>query len=423
MHIKSIDIQNYRGIESLHMDFKEGINLLIGNNGAGKTSLLSALSIMLYEPLYFINNLGRPTKIGDDVYQTTSLIGDTVVSTDFHYPVELKSTVTHKGRDYSFRRIKVGKDATEESKNYNLATVFKDSFGVASQQFPILCFLRAGRNQAKKPTAATVSLASKEAQRSMGYQGAFTGDFNIDEIQKWCIQMDFAGYQKKQEIREYGAFQSIFSKFAAILDEKAKNPKVYFSSSAGSIVYFDGKDEKPLYQLSAGYQAVLCMIIELAYRAVLLNPALEDIAKQTTGVVLIDEIEMHLHPAWQWKIINALKETFPHVQFIIATHSPIILSSAKGATLFLMKSPNEVINLDSVYGFDINEILTLPQGSASRPETVTKYYEEAEDILDNGSSADLDELLIRAQKEFEDNPTVVHDLQSFIEVNRWVEEA
>ena len=75
------------------------------------------------------------------------------------------------------------------------------------------------------------------------------------------------------------------------------------------------------------------MVLELAYRSVLLNPAMENIAAETEGVVLIDEIEMHLHPAWQWKVLKVLQETFPKVQFIISTHSPIVLSSAKNAMM------------------------------------------------------------------------------------------
>jgi predicted ATP-binding protein involved in virulence len=165
------------------------------------------------------------------------------------------------------------------------------------------------------------------------------------------------------------------------------------------------------------------MVLELAYRSVLLNPAMENIAAETEGVVLIDEIEMHLHPAWQWKLLKVLQETFPKVQFIISTHSPIVLSSAKNATLYLMKTPNDVSVLNNVYGYSVNDILTISQKSEQQPKEIEEYYREAERLLDEGDKEDLDNLLKRAREELRDYPAVLKALEDFVKVNLWVEEA
>ena len=426
MQIKSIDIQNYCGIEKLNLEFQQGINLLIGNNGAGKTSLLTALAITISEPLSLITvkkGAIASVGIGENAYTTTSLVGDTVVQTISHYPVTIKSNINVDNTDYIFQTTKKSISTIEQQSGYELHVFFRDSIGNPQIAMPLLCFLRAGRGKAVKGKTTTVTLAIGEVERSQGYRGAFTGELNMEEIQNWCIQMDFAAYQQKREITEYKAFQEIVSRFISLMDEKAVNPKLYYSSSAGSIVYFDGTTEQPLYQLSAGYQAVLCMAIELAYRAVILNPVMDDIASKTEGVVLIDEIEMHLHPAWQWKILNALKNTFPKVQFIIATHSPIILSSANGAALYLMKSPNDVHLIDNVYGYNISDILTLPQGTYDLPKEISTYYDDAEIILDRGTEAQLDELLSKAEKELADSPEVLKAFIDFVEINRWVEDA
>ena len=426
MFIESIDIQNYRGIERLHMDFKEGVNLLIGNNGAGKTSLLTALSVMLSEPLLWLAGQLRPgdrEKIENDAFQTTSIIGDTVVQTVAHYPVRIEGKINFMGREYVCCQEKKSESNSVESKSSEFQNLFINAIGDQKVQMPLLSFLRAGRGKALKPKAKTVTLNTGEVERVQGYHGALTGELNMQDIQNWCVQMDFTAYQKKQEVREYKAFQNVVSRFASLIDEKSKDPKVYYSSAAGSIVYFDGTTEQPIHQLSAGYQAVLCMVIELAYRAVLLNPILDDVAAGTEGVVLIDEIEMHLHPAWQWKILDALRETFPKVQFIIATHSPIILSSAKDAALYFMKSPSEVFQLNNVYGYSINDVLAIPQGSDYQPKRIAKYYDEAERILDRGDTNQLNELLRKAENEFINEPRVLEEFRSFVEVNRWVEEA
>ena len=93
MYIKIIDIQNYHGIERLHAEFQKGINLIIGNNGAGKTSLLNALTVALSEPMIFIQGL-TPTQITNiDAFQTTLSIGENVFQTENHYPIVVESTL------------------------------------------------------------------------------------------------------------------------------------------------------------------------------------------------------------------------------------------------------------------------------------------------------------------------------------------
>lgn len=426
MYIKSIDIQNYRGIENLHVDFQEGVNLLIGNNGAGKTTLLTALAVTLSTPLEWIRtNKGTISRevIGDDAYTTTSLIGESTIQPVPHFPIVIESSVRVNGKDFVCNQKRENISTGSATKDYNLTNFFKDSIGDPQIQMPLLCFLRAGRGKVIRQQSTTVTLSAGETERAQGYIGAFTDDLKMADIQNWCVQMDFAAYQRRQEIAEYKAFQKIVNKFVSLIDEKAVAPKIYYSPAAGSIVYFDGNTEQPIYQLSAGYQAVLCMALELAYRAVLLNPSLGNIAENTEGVVLIDEIEMHLHPAWQWKVLKVLSETFPKVQFIVSTHSPIVLSSAKAAALYLMKSPNDVRLLDNVYGYSVNDILTISQNSESQPKEIEEYYREAERILNEGQKEELDNLIRKARADLPNSPEVVKALEDFIEVNRWVEEA
>lgn len=423
MYIKTIDIQNYRGIEKLHVAFKEGVNLLIGNNGAGKTSLLNSLAIMLQEPLQMISGLAKDTVRLEDVYQTTAAIGDTVVQTDRHFPVKVESTVIWNKKKYQSGRKKASESTNSESMYYDLASIFNSKIGDKDTLFPILCFFPAQRGKLKIEKENNLQFSSGEPQRSQGYRNAFSDMHNMKAVQQWCLQMEFAEYQKKQKIREYKKFQTIVSHFCSVIDDHASNPKIYYSSEKTALVYFDGREEKEISQLSDGYQAVLSLVIELAYRAVLLNPMAEDLANTINGVVLIDEIEMHLHPAWQWKILDALRQTFPKVQFIIATHAPIILSSAREATIFLMKSPNEVKELNNVYGYSVDDVLSLPQGTMSQPARIKEYYDRVEDILETGAEEELNKMIETAKNELKNSPAVLKGLLDFIEINRWVKDA
>lgn len=98
---------------------------------------------------------------------------------------------------------------------------------------------------------------------------------------------------------------------------------------------------------------------------ILLNLQLRD-RSQIKGIVLIDEIDMHLHPKWQWNIIRALRTTFENVQFIIATHSPIIISSAKETNLILLNEEQGVTYLPECYGYAVEDVLCYRQESISR---------------------------------------------------------
>lgn len=106
------------------------------------------------------------------------------------------------------------------------------------------------------------------------------------------------------------------------------------------LVYKDDHTEMAISKLSAGYQSLLWMIMDLAYRVCLLNPELDNL-EQIMGIVMIDEIDMHLHPKWQWNIVNALSSVFKNVQFIIATHSPIVISSSKEPNIILLEENKE----------------------------------------------------------------------------------
>ena len=155
----------------------------------------------------------------------------------------------------------------------------------------------------------------------------------VDTIQQWCLKMALMEFERKSKIREFQLFQRIVEMFIQQLEDSKREIKVYYSSEIGGLIYDDCESRMPLYDLSTGYRAVLSMIIELAYRAVVLNPDMPEDLQGIRGSVLIDEIDAHLHPEWQWRILEALKLTFPHVQFIVATHSPMIIAAAKNANV------------------------------------------------------------------------------------------
>lgn len=132
----------------------------------------------------------------------------------------------------------------------------------------------------------------------------------------------------------------------------------------------DNSTEFPvLVYLSAGYQSLIWMAFDIAYRMAVLNPDKKEYIAESKGVVLIDEIDMHLHPRWQWNIVNALKTVFSNVQFIAATHSPILFAASND--LWLIDVEKEEVNYtESRCGYDANAVLEIFMGAKSQnPET------------------------------------------------------
>lgn len=121
------------------------------------------------------------------------------------------------------------------------------------------------------------------------------------------------------------------------------------------------KDDRELLvnQLSDGEKCLLAMVGDIARRLSIANPGLDD-PLQGEGVILIDELELHLHPKWQRGIIPKLTETFPNCQFIVATHSPQIVSDVQPESIFILKSTDSgviVEHPDHSFGRDSNQIL------------------------------------------------------------------
>ena len=244
-----------------------------------------------------------------------------------------------------------------------------------NSRLPLLSYL--GDSRQFFTTANEPDRPSGQIERRQGYKDCLNGRASVDLIQNWCAQMDYAGYRLGHEAAEYILFKNIVSRFIMELEGLDK-ARVEFSPKLNRLVYSENESRGCLvHNLSAGYQNVLCLAMELAYRTALLNPFLDSL-ENLEGVVLIDEIDMHLHPRWQWKILGALRATFPNVQFIIATHSPIVISSAEDSKLILMESPNKIRELPDAYGYNIGDVLELTQGSMDVPQEVKEWRKKIE---------------------------------------------
>ena len=175
------------------------------------------------------------------------------------------------------------------------------------------------------------------------------------------------------------------------------------------------KAKLPVSYLSDGQRNIIGMVADIAYRCVLLNPYLElKATKQSAGIVLIDELDLHLHPKWQRTIVSKLKETFPKIQFIATTHSPFIVQSLKKDELIPLKE-NLIIDTDpfrksiedGAADYMLVDNVERSVLFKEMEKTATEYYDLIERKGETNKIANLESRLNELEERFGDDPAFV----------------
>jgi len=172
------------------------------------------------------------------------------------------------------------------------------------------------------------------------------------------------------------------------------------------------KNKKPLNvsQLSDGEKCLMAMVGDLARRLAIANPMRKN-PLEGEGVVLIDEIDLHLHPQWQHKIVPRLLDTFPNVQFLISTHSPHILTHVKPESLFVLKQRDDVLEVEKPnlsYGMAVDNILSSLMGvEDTRPDSVSNEFRVLTDLIDDGKLSEATKLISNMIDEIGNDPELV----------------
>ena len=162
---------------------------------------------------------------------------------------------------------------------------------------------------------------------------------------------------------------------------------------------FDNETEQSFELLSDGYRNLVALAADIAWRAVRLNPHLGvEAPSRATGVVLIDEIELHLHPAWQRRAIKSLRRAFQNIQFVVTTHSPQVLAGVEAECVRLLDAQGQVHLVSNSEGLDSNTVLRDLMGVPARPKDFEEKLERVASLIEsrefNHARTLLDELTI-----------------------------
>lgn len=421
MYLKKVSIKNYKGVKDIELELLPGVNLLIGDNGVGKTSVLEATAVALSGMVKGIH--GVPTKniLQNDIRFTLDEKGDASTGIHFWKPVEIACTLQIGDRVFSWNRYREDEDGKTRTKikDDGIVKWMQSESNDLEAVLPLLCFQSDARVWQMRRGDFGKELKKKLNDRRCGYIGCLDYSLDIKGIQEWCLKMELNAFQKKREIQEYEAFKRIVSTFMQKISGLDFIPEIYYSSQLEQMVYHEGEIAMPISNLSAGYQSLLWMIMNLAYRMALLNPENVDNVEEIPGVVLIDEIDMHLHPKWQWNIIKALEETFPKVQFILATHSPIVISSCKNEQLIMITEEQEVLYLDDAYGYSVQDVLNYRQGSMEKPKEMKVLTSSFENAMEAEDWNTVENIISEMENLLGEDHPDVRSAKTELELNRW----
>ena len=209
----------------------------------------------------------------------------------------------------------------------------------------------------------------------------------IEDLENETIR-DNKNHQDKKLVAVRKAIYSLISEFSDLRIRRSPL-QMTVNKTIG-----DKVEELSINQLSDGEKCLLAMVGDIARRLAIANPSLDD-PLQGEGIVLIDEIELHLHPQWQHKIIPRLTETFPNCQFIVTTHSPQVLSHVQPENIYILQStPNGIIASypESSYGRDSNQILEDYMGTPERPQDIKDKILKIFQVIDQNDLAEAKKL-------------------------------
>lgn len=382
MWIKKITIANYKAIREMNIKFQPGMNLLIGDNGVGKTSILEAITVAFGD---FINGMSGVAKKGispSDVRIDTKMISDASQGIVHFTPITIKTLFdTEEGEKKGevTRRDETGKSKTRFI-GKEISDYANKKTNNLEEKLPLFCYYSTSRLAPPKREDLGTASKNKLNDRRCGYIGCMENNLDIKSLKAWCLKMEMAAFQQRKEIAEYKAFKEIVSDFMSQMNELEEKPQISYSRAFEDIAYTQNGETIPINYLSAGYQSLLWMVMDMAFRMAILNPG-ERLLNKCEGIILIDEVDMHLHPKWQWKIAEALKRSFPKVQFILATHSPIVISSCKDATLLEINQNQEISVLSDAYAYSVSDVLTYRQGSSEIPDELKRLSTQFELLL------------------------------------------
>ncbi len=429
MKIKRLHLENYGRFDELTVDFaptaerKGNVTVIIGNNGAGKSQVLQALESQLAR---LVHNLNDGVEMHDLTYfhpraeegiGYSHLICLNQKINSSHVQVNLSLEEQKKIWSFCMGAENSGPNLAWYSRA-NWEKLFRTIQHRDNQ--PIIGFYSDVRfsNRLETNVSSQMEYKQRDAYRnclnpvisfsSFVYWFKFREDIENEEKRKYFddiseklttnaedstfLATQFAEIAKKKDIQLTAcktAITSFIPYFSNLHIDRKSTPFAMKLTKDG--------EELNLNQLSQGEKSLLALVGDIARRLAMLNPSLEN-PLEGEGVVMIDEVDLHLHPKWQHDLIDKLVTTFPNCQFILTTHSPHIISDRDDILVYALND-GELTQVPNVYGEDVNTLLTQVFDVDVRDSKVEAQFDEAYRAISQKDYGDAQAIIERLMEQ------------------------
>ncbi|MBU0550447.1 AAA family ATPase [Myxococcota bacterium] len=394
MQIDTLTLKNFRSFVHLELTLDQHLTVIAGVNGAGKSSVLEGLAVALGAWLLGFEG-ASPHNIAPDQVRVVQHIFDSIPTIEAQYPCRVAAVGTLGEDVISWARelrcaackTTYGEAVSLRALANKLQVAVRDG---APVDLPVIAFYGTGRLWVQK--RANTERESRLSSRTEAYADCLEPASNQKRFEAWMRQQEMARVQRIAEHNRGVLPPHLFrppaleavQRAAAGMVEGAE--RLYFDVAHDELRLIFGNDTHlPFTLLSDGYRNLIAMAADLAWRAVQLNPHLGAKAPQRArGVVLIDEIELHLHPAWQRIVLDRLLKTFPKLQFIVTTHAPLVIASVPAQRLRFLSPEGQVSVVSTGQGLSADSVLRQLMDVPERPDETIRQLAELGALIEGG---------------------------------------
>lgn len=436
MRVDRLQVKSFKGFDSKEFQFHPEFNLIIGKNGTGKTSVLDALSVAVGS--WFLGVRGPDIRhirsnevlLRGFKHEEIDQNGQRHFSVQWEpvFPCEVTAYGRVQGQEITWSR---SLNSLGGRTTYGHAASIKQLAAQADQairkgqeiMLPLISYYGTGRLWQESREAYKASdpleVASKEEQsRFAGYWNSTDPRLYVSQLTRWIARQSWVAYQQKNLVSP--VLKTVTAALTACVEEATD---LYFDVSLGEVIVEFPDGTQPFSNLSDGQRCMLAMVGDIAQKAAKLNSHLGSrVLQETTGVVLIDELDLHLHPRWQRRVIDDLRRVFPKIQFICTTHSPFLIQSLRSGEELIMLDGQPTADLWNLSLEEIAQgIQQVPDPQVSQRYAHMKgvaktYLEHLEEIakVPQEELEDFKRGLADAIAPYADNPA----FQAFLEMKR-----
>ncbi|MFM7642016.1 MAG: AAA family ATPase [Cyanobium sp.] len=354
MLIRELHIQNFRRFDDLRISFEEDLTVLVARNGHGKTTILDSITVLL-GPFVGAFDLGRSTRFYSR--DARRHLDPSTLEPKEDWPVRVQGRVAFpEVEDTLIRNTLYDRTIARELPGPKSHTTIREvadliKYGkwlqenvhhLQSNILPAVAYYGTGRLWKAHKNLERKKLLSEN--RSLGYEDCLSPASSFLQVQQWMAKATMLKIQEAERLEPPRGLimatrlSAIQSAVDSILEEEGWSQFAYSFDFEELTMFHKNHGRLPVSQMSDGVRGVVSLVADLAFRCVRLNSFFGDRAlEMTNGIVLIDEVDQHLHPGWQQRILQAIRNAFPKIQFIVTTHSPEVLTTVESRQIRILE--------------------------------------------------------------------------------------